>query len=68
MDKKAKSTIILSLSDSVIREIANEKTVAEPWATLDKLYMTKSRMFTLKMPTNPLLMTTLMNLTKSVIP
>ena len=35
IDKKAKSTIILSLSDSVIREVANEKTVAELWAKLE---------------------------------
>ncbi|KAH9716149.1 Integrase catalytic domain-containing protein [Citrus sinensis] len=58
IDKKARSTIILSLGDSVIREVANEKTVADLWAKLEKIYMTKSltnrlyikrRMFTLKM-------------------
>ena len=58
IDKKARSTIILSLGDSVIREFAKEKTVADLWAKLEKIYMTKSlanrlyikrRMFTLKM-------------------
>ena len=58
IDKKARSTIILSLGDSVIREVAKERSVAELWAKLDKLYMAKSlanrlyikkRMFTLKM-------------------
>ncbi|KAH9779137.1 Integrase catalytic domain-containing protein [Citrus sinensis] len=58
IDKKARSTIILSLGDSVIREIAKEKTVADLWTKLEKIYMTKSlanrlyikrRMFTLKM-------------------
>ncbi|KAH9647652.1 hypothetical protein KPL70_025267 [Citrus sinensis] len=58
IDKKARSTIILSLGDSVIREVAKEKTVADLWAKLEKIYMTKSlanrlyikrRMFTLKM-------------------
>lgn len=58
IDKKAKSTIILSFGDSIIREVAKEKTVAELWAKLKKLYITKSltnrlyikkRIFTLKM-------------------
>ncbi|KAH9782190.1 Integrase catalytic domain-containing protein [Citrus sinensis] len=58
IDKKARSTIILSLSDSVIREVAKERTVAELWTKLENLYMTKSlanrlyikkRMFSLKM-------------------
>ncbi|KAH9716260.1 hypothetical protein KPL71_021398 [Citrus sinensis] len=58
IDKKAKNTIILSFSDSVIREVAKERTVAELWAKLENLYMTKSlanrlcikkRMFSLKM-------------------
>lgn len=58
IDKKAKHTIILSLSDSVIREVVKEKIVAELWAKLESLHMTKSlanrlyikkRMFTLKM-------------------
>ncbi|KAH9745502.1 hypothetical protein KPL70_004095 [Citrus sinensis] len=42
IDKKARSTIILSLGDSVIREFAKEKTVADLWAKLEKIYMTKS--------------------------
>ncbi|KAH9648352.1 hypothetical protein KPL70_025549 [Citrus sinensis] len=58
IDKKVRSTIILSLGDSVIREVAKEKTVTDLWAKLEKIYMTKSlanrlyikrRMFTLKM-------------------
>ena len=58
INKKARSTVILSLSDSVIREVAKERTVAELWAKLKNLYMTKSlanslyikkRMFSLKM-------------------
>ncbi|KAH9763592.1 Integrase catalytic domain-containing protein [Citrus sinensis] len=58
IDKKARSTIILSLGDSVIREVARERTVADLWAKLEMVYMTKSlanrlyikkRMFTLKM-------------------
>ena len=58
IDKKARSTIILSLGDLVIREVAKEKTAADLWAKLKKIYMTKSlanrlyiksRMFTLKM-------------------
>ena len=42
IDKKARSTIILSLGDSVIREVVKEKTVAGLWAKLENLYMTKS--------------------------
>ena len=34
IDKRARSTIILSLGDSVIREVAKEKTVADLWAKL----------------------------------
>ncbi|KAH9728046.1 hypothetical protein KPL70_008880 [Citrus sinensis] len=58
IDKRAKSTIILSLGDSVIREVAKKKTVADLWAKLKTIYMTKSltnrlhikkRMFSLKM-------------------
>ncbi|KAH9679832.1 hypothetical protein KPL71_026291 [Citrus sinensis] len=58
IDKKARSTIILSLGDSVIREVAKERTVAGLWAKLENLYMTKSlanrlyikrKMFSLKM-------------------
>ncbi|KAH9782240.1 hypothetical protein KPL71_008811 [Citrus sinensis] len=58
IDKKARSTIILSLGDSVIREVVKEKTVAGLWAKLEQLYMTKSlanrlyikkKMFSLRM-------------------
>lgn len=58
IDKKARSTIISSLSDSFIKEVAKEITVAELWAKLENLYMTKSlanmlyikkKIFTLKM-------------------
>ena len=58
INKRARSAIILSLGDSVIREVAKEKTVAGLWAKLESLYMTKSlanrlyikkRMFTLRM-------------------
>ena len=42
IDKKARSTIILNFGDSVIREVAKEKTIAELWAKLEQLYMTKS--------------------------
>ncbi|KAH9743535.1 hypothetical protein KPL70_003339 [Citrus sinensis] len=58
IDKMARSTIILSFGDSVIREVAKEKTVADLWAKLETIYMTKSlanrlhikkMMFTLKM-------------------
>ncbi|KAH9778820.1 Integrase catalytic domain-containing protein [Citrus sinensis] len=58
IDRKARGTIILSLADSVIREVAKEPTVAGLWAKLESIYMKKSlanrlyikkRMFTLKM-------------------
>ena len=58
MDNKVRRTIILSLSDSAIREVAKEKIVAGLWAKLENLYMTKSlanrlyikrKMFSLKM-------------------
>ncbi|KAH9649108.1 Integrase catalytic domain-containing protein [Citrus sinensis] len=58
IDKKARSTIILSLGDSVTREVARERTLADLWAKLERVYMTKllanrlyikKRMFTLKM-------------------
>ena len=42
IDNKARSTIILSLGDSVIREVAKEKTVVDLWAKLEKIYMTVS--------------------------
>ncbi|KAH9669205.1 hypothetical protein KPL70_021692 [Citrus sinensis] len=56
--KKARSTIIMSLQDLVIREVAKEKTIAGLWGKFENLYMTKSlanklyikkRMFTLRM-------------------
>ena len=34
IDKNARSTIILSLGDSVIQEVAKEKIVADLWAKL----------------------------------
>ncbi|KAH9680636.1 Integrase catalytic domain-containing protein [Citrus sinensis] len=58
IDRKARGTIILSLADSVIREVAKEPTVADLWAKLESIYMKKSlanslyikkRMFMLKM-------------------
>ncbi|KAH9684927.1 hypothetical protein KPL70_013734 [Citrus sinensis] len=58
IDKNARSTIILSLWDSVIREVAKERTVAGLWTKLENLYMTKSlanrlyikkKMFSLRM-------------------
>ncbi|KAK2372802.1 alpha carbonic anhydrase [Trifolium repens] len=42
MDEKARSAIILCLSDKVLREVAKEKTAVEMWTKLDSLYMTKS--------------------------
>ncbi|GKE26973.1 retrovirus-related pol polyprotein from transposon TNT 1-94, partial [Tanacetum coccineum] len=41
-DEKAHSTILLSLSDEVLYEVADEKTAAGVWKKLEKLYMTKS--------------------------
>ncbi|KAH9751398.1 hypothetical protein KPL71_014282 [Citrus sinensis] len=58
IDRKARGTIILSLADSAIREVAKEPTIADLWAKLESIYMKKSlgnmlyikkRMFTLKM-------------------
>ncbi|KAH9652997.1 hypothetical protein KPL70_027263 [Citrus sinensis] len=58
IDKKAKGTIILSLADSVIREVAKETSVAGLMKKLESLYKKKSlanrlyikkSMFTLKM-------------------
>ena len=58
IDKKARSTIIISLGDSLIREVVKEKTVVGLWAKLEQLYMTKSlanrlyikkKMFSLRM-------------------
>ncbi|KHN13665.1 Retrovirus-related Pol polyprotein from transposon TNT 1-94, partial [Glycine soja] len=39
---KAHSTIILSLGDEVLREVAEEKSAAGIWLKLESLYMTKS--------------------------
>ncbi|KAH9782716.1 hypothetical protein KPL71_009026 [Citrus sinensis] len=58
IDKKAKRTIILSVADLVIREVAKEPTVTALWIKLESIYMKKSlanrlyikkKMFTLKM-------------------
>ncbi|GJW76791.1 retrovirus-related pol polyprotein from transposon TNT 1-94 [Tanacetum coccineum] len=57
-DEKAHSTILLSLSDEVLYEVADEETAAGVWKKLEKLYMTKSltnklllkqRLFSLRM-------------------
>ncbi|GJR80554.1 hypothetical protein Tco_0151339 [Tanacetum coccineum] len=57
-DEKAHSTILLSLSDEVLYEVADEETTAGVWKKLEKLYMTKSltnklllkqRLFSLRM-------------------
>ncbi|GJR12409.1 retrovirus-related pol polyprotein from transposon TNT 1-94 [Tanacetum coccineum] len=42
LDEKAHSTILLSLSDEVLYEVADEETAAGVWKKLEKLYMTKS--------------------------
>jgi len=42
MDGKSLSVIILCLADKVLREVAKEKSAADIWTKLDKLYMTKS--------------------------
>lgn len=42
IDRKAKGTIIVSLVDSVIREVAQEATIAtiaDLWAKLENIYM-----------------------------
>lgn len=39
IDKKAKGTIILSLADLMIREVAKKPTVADLWAKLESIYM-----------------------------
>nr|GEX11968.1 copia LTR rider [Tanacetum cinerariifolium] len=41
-DEKAHSTILLSLSDEVLYEVAGEETATGVWKKLEKLYMTKS--------------------------
>ena len=57
-DEKAHSTILLSLSDEVLYEVADEDTAAGLWIKLESLYMTKSltnklllkqRLFSLRM-------------------
>ena len=57
-DEKAHSTILLSLSDEVLCEVADEETASGVWKKLEKLYMTKSltnklllkqRLFSLRM-------------------
>ena len=40
--EKAHGAIILSLGDTVLREVAKAKSVAELWLKLESLYMTKS--------------------------
>ena len=40
--EKAHNAIILSLGDTVLREMARAKFVAELWLKLESLYMTKS--------------------------
>ena len=41
-DEKVHSTILLSLSDEVLYEVANEEKAAGLWLKLESLYMTKS--------------------------
>jgi hypothetical protein len=57
-DEKAHSAILLSLSDGVLREVADEETAAELWKKFENLYMKKpltnrlylkQRLYTLKM-------------------
>ena len=40
--EKAHSAIIISLDDTVLREVAKAKSVTELWLKLESLYMTKS--------------------------
>jgi hypothetical protein len=58
LEEKAHSAILLSLSDGVLREVADEETAAGLWKKLESLYMKKSltnrlylkqRLYTLKM-------------------
>ncbi|KAH9669834.1 Integrase catalytic domain-containing protein [Citrus sinensis] len=42
INNKAHSTIILHLSDDVLREVANEKTASGLWAKLEELFLKKS--------------------------
>ena len=41
-EEKAHSLILLSMSDEVLYEVANEETASGLWLKLEKLYMTKS--------------------------
>ena len=41
-EEKAHSLILLSLSDEVLNEVANEGTASGLWLKLENLYMTKS--------------------------
>ena len=40
--EKAYNTLILSLSDKVLREVVRTTTAAEVWLQLESLYMTKT--------------------------
>nr|GEW22326.1 retrovirus-related Pol polyprotein from transposon TNT 1-94 [Tanacetum cinerariifolium] len=42
LNKKAHSTVILCLGNTVLREVTRETTTAEVWSKLETLYMTKS--------------------------
>jgi hypothetical protein len=44
LEEKAHSAILLSLSDEVLREVADEETAAGLWKKLKSLYMKKSLM------------------------
>ncbi|KAJ9547247.1 hypothetical protein OSB04_019790 [Centaurea solstitialis] len=63
-DEKAHSTILLSLADEVIYEVADEESAASLWLKIESLYMTKSltnklllkqRLFSLRMKEGMLL-------------
>ena len=40
--KRTRNTIVLTLSDQILRKVVKEKTAAEMWSKLEQLYMTKS--------------------------
>lgn len=40
--KKARNTIILSLSDQILRKVVKEKSACDMWTKLEQLYMTKA--------------------------
>ena len=42
MEGKTHSTILLSLDDHIITEVADQATTAKLWLKLESLYMTKS--------------------------